>query len=47
MKKFLTTLAMALTLCGSAVVAQQMPQMPPLPLDPQVRYCQHPKGLTY
>ena len=47
MKKFLTTLAMALTLCGSAVVAQQMPQMPPLPLDPQVRYGQLPNGLTY
>ena len=47
MKHFLTTLAVALALCGSALMAQQMPQMPPLPMDPQVRYGKLPNGLTY
>lgn len=28
-------------------MAQQMPQMPPLPMDPAVRYGQLPNGLTY
>ena len=47
MKHFFSTFLMVLALCGSALVAQQMPQMPPLPMDPQVRYGQLPNGLTY
>ena len=47
MRKLLSLLAFALSLAGSALVAQQMPQMPPLPMDPHVRYGQLPNGLTY
>lgn len=47
MKHFFSTLVMAFGLCSSVLVAQQMPQMPPLPMDPQVRYGQLPNGLTY
>ena len=48
MKKFLSTFVAALSLLGgSAAMAQQMPQMPPLPMDPAVRYGQLPNGLTY
>lgn len=40
-------LAATLCLVSGVVMAQQMPQMPPLPMDPQVRYGQLPNGLTY
>ena len=45
MKKILSTIFAAM--CVLMAVAQQMPQMPPLPMDPQVRYGQLPNGLTY
>ena len=49
MKKFLSSFVAALCLAGGATVTaqQMMPQMPPLPLDPAVRYGQLPNGLTY
>ena len=46
MKRVITILAMALAVVAG-VVAQQLPQMPPLPIDPKVRYGQLPNGLTY
>lgn len=45
MKKILSLIA-ALA-CSATMMAQQMPQMPPLPMDPQVRVGQLPNGLTY
>lgn len=33
--------------CSATLMAQQMPQMPPLPMDPKVRCGQLPNGLTY
>ena len=44
--KHILSLAFCAALSASAM-AQQMPQMPPLPMDPQVRYGKLPNGLTY
>lgn len=45
MKKLLSFVAALV--CSASMMAQQMPQMPPLPLDPSVRYGKLPNGLTY
>lgn len=44
MKKFISTIAMALALGSSVLMAQQVQ---PLPMDPSVRYGKLPNGLTY
>ena len=49
MKRFTKRLLTALLVLGSAVVAlaQQQPQMPPIPTDPNVRIGKLENGLTY
>jgi len=45
-RKIIMSMALGL-LTLAPVAAQQMPQIPPLPLDPQVRYGKLENGLTY
>jgi len=40
-------MTIAFALVGGVAMAQQMPEMPPLPMDPRVRTGQLPNGLTY
>ncbi len=47
MKKFVSAIVASFALLGGSAVAQQMPQMPPMPVDGQVRYGKLPNGLTY